>query len=120
MIVSKINEGQFKLIKCAVADCQKALNDMDVKNVGLDKSMLDKYEEFSVQSAIEAMDDMCWCPVPTCGSVAAIESNSGRCQHCDFHFCLDCKQHVHPYKRCLVNRLDLLAEYADQMKVITD
>lgn len=122
MIVTKINEGQIKLIKCAIAGCQQSLNDLDVKNVGLDKSMMEKYEQFSVQSAIEAMDDMCWCPLPTCGSVASIESNdnTGRCQHCDFHFCLDCKQHVHPFKRCLVNRIDLLVEFQDQMKEITD
>eukprot|EP00353_Schmidingerella_taraikaensis_P018928 CAMPEP_0185615270 /NCGR_PEP_ID=MMETSP0436-20130131/35203_1 /TAXON_ID=626734 ORGANISM="Favella taraikaensis, Strain Fe Narragansett Bay" /NCGR_SAMPLE_ID=MMETSP0436 /ASSEMBLY_ACC=CAM_ASM_000390 /LENGTH=46 /DNA_ID= /DNA_START= /DNA_END= /DNA_ORIENTATION= len=46
---------------------------MDIKNVGLDDAMLEKYEQQSLQSAIEDMDDMCWCPIPTCGSVATID-----------------------------------------------
>ena len=68
------------------------------------------------------MDDMCWCPIPTCGSIAVVEKNenSGRCQHCEHHFCLDCKQHVHPFKRCLVHRIDLLAEYADMIADINE
>ena len=68
------------------------------------------------------MDDMCWCPIPTCGSTAVVEreENAGRCQHCEHHFCLDCKQHVHPFKRCLVNRIDLLVEYKDLMQEITE
>ena len=60
--------------------------------------------------------------MPTCGAIAIIEphENAGTCQHCEHHFCLDCKKSVHPGKRCLVNRLDLLAEYADAMAEITE
>lgn len=55
------------------------------------------------------MDDLGWCPLAGCGSLATIEKeyNFGKCQHCDFMFCLDCRERHHPYKRCLVNRLDL-------------
>jgi hypothetical protein len=56
------------------------------------------------------MDDMGWCPV--CGALADLNKgeNSGRCQHCDFYFCLDCKNKVHPYKRCAIHRLDFLMD----------
>ena len=56
------------------------------------------------------MDDLGWCPLPGCGSLAVIEKdgNYGKCQHCEFMFCLDCRERYHPYKRCLINRLDLL------------
>lgn len=55
------------------------------------------------------MDDLGWCPLPSCGSVATLEKdgNYGKCQHCDFMFCLDCKERYHPYKRCLINRIDI-------------
>lgn len=55
------------------------------------------------------MDDLGWCPLPGCGSLATIEKdqNFGKCQHCDFMFCLDCRERYHPYKRCSINRLDL-------------
>jgi len=95
---------------------------MDIKRVGLDKNMLEKYEEFSVQNAIADMDDMGWCPIPTCGSIAMIEvnENSGRCNHCEHHFCIDCKKHVHPGKRCYIHRIDMLVEYAPLMTEITE
>ena len=82
--------------------------------------MLEKYEDQSLQSAVDAMDDMCWCPIPTCGSVATVdhEDNTGRCQHCEHHFCMDCKKHVHPFRRCQVHRLDLLVEYAELIEDI--
>merc|ERR1711966_398257 len=76
----------------------------------LDQSLIDKYEQFSVNNAIAQMDDMGWCPMKGCGSLANIEKaeNSGKCQHCEFYFCLDCKNKVHPFKRCDLNRVDLL------------
>jgi len=55
------------------------------------------------------MEDMGWCPLIGCNSLANVEKaeNTGRCQHCEFLFCLDCKNGAHPYKRCLLNRLDV-------------
>ena len=52
-----------------------------MKNLDLDREMMEKYEQYSVQNAIAAMDDMCWCPIPTCGSIAYIEKeeNTGKC-----------------------------------------
>ena len=81
MVTSKINEGQVSQLRCPNADCQKGLNDLDVKNLDLDREMMEKYEQYSVQNAIAAMDDMCWCPIPTCGSIAYVEKeeNAGKC-----------------------------------------
>ena len=44
MIIEKINSGQIKALKCPVSDCNRPLNDHDIKNVGLDAEMLQKYE----------------------------------------------------------------------------
>lgn len=86
------------------------LNDLDIRNMSLNKELLEKYESLSLSHAIEQMDDLGWCPLPGCGSLANIdkESNQGKCQHCDFTFCLDCKERYHPFKRCLIHRIDLL------------
>ncbi len=55
------------------------------------------------------MDDLGWCPLNGCGSLASLEKDQcfGRCQHCEFTFCLDCKERYHPFKRCILNRLDI-------------
>lgn len=86
------------------------MNDFDIKNLNFDKEILAKYEKLSLDNAIAQMDDMGWCPIPSCNQIANIdkELNKGRCTFCDLQFCLECKQRVHPFKRCAVNRLDLL------------
>jgi hypothetical protein len=112
-VTNKINSGQVSDICCAEASCKKLLNELDMKSLGLNQEMREKYETFSVNNAIANMDDMGWCPNETCGAIAQIEKeeNSGRCQHCDFYFCLDCKNRVHPFKRCDINRVDLMQKY---------
>merc|ERR1712013_570457 len=102
MAVSSIESGKVTMIHCGEMDCRKNLNDLDMRNLGLSKEMREKYDTLCLKNAIEQMDDMCWCPLPTCGAIANVEKddNSGRCQHCEHHFCLDCKEHVHPFKRC--------------------
>ena len=68
------------------------------------------------------MDDMTWCPIPECGSIATVEpgENRGQCQHCEHVFCIDCKRHVHPGKRCYLHRIDLQDEFKDLIRDIND
>ena len=75
-----------------------------------------------MRNAIDKMEDMSWCPIPSCGSIAVVEldENVGRCQHCELRFCLDCKEHAHPFKRCPINRIDLMEKFADQMVEIQE
>lgn len=95
------------------------LNDFDIKNLQFDKETLAKYEKLSLDNAIAQMDDMGWCPIPSCAQIAHIEKelNQGRCTFCDFTFCLDCKERVHPFKRCSINRLDLMASFKDKPEI---
>jgi hypothetical protein len=55
------------------------------------------------------MEDMGWCPLEGCGQIANIDKalNRGKCSFCEFQFCLECKERVHPFKRCPLNRIDL-------------
>jgi len=49
--------------------------------MGLSKADRERYEQLSLNNAIADMDDVGWCPVPGCGSIANIdrEENTGRC-----------------------------------------
>ena len=42
------------------------LNDRDIKNLKLGPKLQTKYEKLSVENAIAQMEDMGWCPLPTC------------------------------------------------------
>lgn len=108
-VVQKIKDGQVAGLVCADAQCKRPINDRDVKAMGLEESLLKQYEQVSLENAISQMDDMGWCPLSSCSQLAHIDrpSNSGTCSFCQFHFCLDCKQHYHPFKRCAILRVDM-------------
>ena len=110
MVVLKIKEGQIAQLTCPHASCKKMLNDRDIKNLSLDQELMKKYEKLSVENAIAQMDDMGWCPLPSCSQLAHIDKdlNMGKCTFCDFRFCLDCNDSYHPGKRCPINRVDLM------------
>jgi hypothetical protein len=41
--------------------------------MGLDVELVEKYEQFSLNNAIAQMDDLGWCPLNGCGSLATLE-----------------------------------------------
>lgn len=96
------------------------MNDRDIKNLKLDAELEKKYETLSVANAIAQMDDMGWCPLAQCSQLAHIDrlQNSGKCTFCDFHFCLDCRDRVHPYKRCKIYRLDISEEFKENETLV--
>lgn len=111
-VIYKINNGQVSQIFCPDAGCRKNLNDLDIQSLNLDRTLLEKYEQFSLSNAIAQMDDLGYCPIVGCGSLGSLatierDKGFGKCQFCDFMFCLECKERYHPYKRCMVYRLDL-------------
>lgn len=121
MITLAIQENKVANLACANLECRKNLNDLDIKGMGLGKELIEKYDNMAFTHAISQMDDLGWCPLSGCGSLATIEKdiNQGRCQHCDFTFCLDCKDRYHPFKRCILNRLDL-GQYLAETEEILD
>jgi hypothetical protein len=44
--------------------------------MGLDATLFEKYEQFSLNNAIAQMDDLGWCPLSGCGSLANIDKES--------------------------------------------
>lgn len=81
LVEFKIKNGEVSQITCAEDKCRKSLNDHDIKRMGLSDELVKKYEKFSLEHAISQMDDIGWCPMPGCKSLANLEKseNTGRC-----------------------------------------
>jgi len=49
--------------------------------MGLSEEIVKEYEKFSLHFAIAQMDDLGWCPLEGCTSIANLErsENTGRC-----------------------------------------
>lgn len=73
MVVQKIKEGNISNLTCAESCCKKPFNDRDIKNLELTQEQMKLYEKLSLDNAIAQMDDMGWCPLPSCGQIAHIE-----------------------------------------------
>lgn len=52
MAILAIKNCQIETLVCADAGCKKHLNDLDIKNMGLDKEYIEKYEQYSLNNAI--------------------------------------------------------------------
>ena len=52
MVTLSLEKGNIDMLICAAPDCKTHLNDLDIKNLGLEKKLLDKYEELSLNNAI--------------------------------------------------------------------
>lgn len=65
-VVQKIQDGQVAKLMCPCSDCKRPLNDRDIKNLNLDSELVKLYEKVSLENAISQMDDMGWCPIPSC------------------------------------------------------
>jgi len=80
-VIHKILEGNVGNILCPESGCGKHLNDWDIRNMQLSDSDKERYDSLSLKNAIAQMDDVGWCPVPNCGSIANIdrEDNTGTC-----------------------------------------
>jgi hypothetical protein len=57
-----------------------------LKSCGLDNELIEKFNVFSINQAIETMEDFGWCPLKECGSPAEIDKvkNFGQCTQCRF------------------------------------
>lgn len=54
----------------------------------------------SLSRAVDTMDDMSWCPTPSCGYAFVKDSNELNCPLCHKAFCLDCRVDMHFGQLC--------------------
>eukprot|EP00347_Sterkiella_histriomuscorum_P009892 403339473 len=98
-----ISNGEIgKLICPAFSGCKTTLNELHLKEIGLDEDQIQKVTVFSINQAVEKMDDFGWCPIPECAAPAQVNrlQNFAQCTQCRFTFCLTCKEKYHFFKQC--------------------
>ena len=97
-----ISRGEIQKLFCPHSGCKTFLNETNLQNIGMEADLIEKLNVFSINQAIDGMDDFGWCPLKECGSPAEIDivKNFGRCTQCGFQFCLTCKGKYHFFKRC--------------------
>lgn len=70
-----------KLVCPNFSGCPSILTESNLKQIGLPQEIIEKFDVYSVSSAIDTMKDFTWCPIKECAQPAEIDlvKNYGRC-----------------------------------------
>lgn len=70
-----------KLICPNFSGCVSFLTESNLRQIGLPLDIIEKFNTYSVSSAIDSMKDFTWCPIPECAQPAELDlvKNYGRC-----------------------------------------
>uniref|UniRef100_A0A3B3W0V2 RBR-type E3 ubiquitin transferase n=1 Tax=Poecilia latipinna TaxID=48699 RepID=A0A3B3W0V2_9TELE len=98
---AQITEGNVRGVTCPQVDCSATPTPAQVKSL-VGEELFHRYDHLLLQSTLDDMPDIMYCPRPTCGSAVLLEKSSpaAMCSVCSFAFCVDCKNTYHGRSKC--------------------
>ncbi|XP_062280595.1 E3 ubiquitin-protein ligase RNF14-like [Scomber scombrus] len=89
----QIKEGNVQGVTCPQADCTATPAPAEIKSL-VGEELFSRYDRLLLQSTLDSMPDVVYCPRRTCGSAVILEkgSNVAICSLCNFVFCVTCKK----------------------------
>lgn len=96
-----IAEGRVHGLCCPETNCESNAMPKQVKEL-VDKSLFERYDTLLLQTSLDKMDDIFYCPRPGCGA-AVIKDETGHlavCSICRFVFCTLCGKANHGVFDC--------------------
>eukprot|EP00794_Sanderia_malayensis_P007348 gene7349-8167_t len=102
----KINEGGVNALLCPNDKCESKANPSQLKQL-VDLETYEKYEKYMLQTTLDCMSDIIYCPRKICQSPAISEDESMCiCPRCSFAFCTLCKRSYHGISPCPISDKD--------------
>ncbi|XP_077390090.1 E3 ubiquitin-protein ligase RNF14-like [Festucalex cinctus] len=102
----RITDGNVRGVSCAQAGCSASPTQAQVASL-VGEELFRRYDRLLLQSALDCMADVMYCPRPSCASPVVLEEASGvaLCSVCGFAFCVSCKKTYHGTGDCRTTRL---------------
>lgn len=99
----QIQSGASKALNCLASKCESQANPSQVKCL-VTPDLYEKYEKFLLQSTLDSMSDIAYCPRPNCQSPVLLETDQtlGLCPQCSLSFCVFCKKTYHGVSPCSI------------------
>ncbi|XP_031573827.1 E3 ubiquitin-protein ligase RNF14-like [Actinia tenebrosa] len=99
----QIQSGASKALNCLASKCESQANPSQVKCL-VTPNLYEKYEKHLLQSTLDSMPDIMYCPRPNCQSPVILETNQtlASCPQCAFSFCVFCKKTYHGVSPCSI------------------
>nr|XP_057929580.1 E3 ubiquitin-protein ligase RNF14-like [Doryrhamphus excisus] len=100
----QITEGNVHSVTCAQAGCTAFPTPAQVKSL-VGEELFSRYDRLLLQSTLDSMADVMYCPRNTCASPVILDkaSNVALCSVCGFAFCVSCKKTYHGTGDCKAN-----------------
>ncbi|XP_076582550.1 E3 ubiquitin-protein ligase RNF14-like [Chaetodon auriga] len=95
----QIKEGNVRGVTCPQADCTATPTPAQVKSL-VGEELFSRYDRLLLQSTLDCMADVVYCPRQSCGSAVIQSSNAAMCSVCGFAFCVLCKKTYHGPEDC--------------------
>uniref|UniRef100_G3NS59 RBR-type E3 ubiquitin transferase n=1 Tax=Gasterosteus aculeatus TaxID=69293 RepID=G3NS59_GASAC len=99
----RITEGNVKGVTCPEADCAATPTPAQVRCL-VGEDLFGRYDRLLLQSTLDCMADVVYCPRRVCGSAVIFESSgaAAQCSVCSFAFCVTCRKNYHGTEQCSV------------------
>ncbi|XP_071403053.1 E3 ubiquitin-protein ligase RNF14-like [Centroberyx affinis] len=98
---AQIEEGNVRGVTCPEADCPATPTPAQVKSL-VGEELFSRYDRLLLQSTLDCMPDVVYCPQRSCGSAVILETGSraALCPACGHAFCVSCRKTYHGVEDC--------------------
>ncbi|XP_047234824.1 E3 ubiquitin-protein ligase RNF14 [Girardinichthys multiradiatus] len=104
----QIRDGNVQCLNCPEPECTSLATPSQVKQL-VDDELFARYDRLLLQSSLDLMADVVYCPRQSCGTAVMVEPDTtmGICSVCQYAFCTLCKLGYHGVSHCKITADDL-------------
>lgn len=104
----QIRDGNVQCLNCPEPKCTSLATQLQVKQL-VDEELFARYDRLLLQSSLDLMADVVYCPRQSCGTAVMVEPDTtmGICSACQYAFCTLCKLGYHGLSNCKITADDL-------------
>lgn len=104
----QIRDGNVQCLNCPEPKCSSLATPLQVKQL-VDEELFARYDRLLLQSTLDLMADVVYCPRQSCGTAVMVEPDTtmGICSACQYAFCTLCKLGYHGVSHCRLRSDDL-------------
>ncbi|XP_072301799.1 E3 ubiquitin-protein ligase RNF14 [Eucyclogobius newberryi] len=97
----QIKDGNVQCLNCPEPKCTSVATPLQVKHL-VGEELFVRYDRLLLQSTLDLMADVVYCPRVSCGTPVMVEPDStmGICSGCQYAFCTLCKMGYHGVSHC--------------------
>ncbi|XP_029030251.1 E3 ubiquitin-protein ligase RNF14 [Betta splendens] len=104
----QIRDGNVQCLNCPELKCTSLATPLQVKLL-VDEELFARYDRLLLQSSLDLMADVVYCPRQSCGTAVMVEPDTtmGICSACQYAFCTLCKLGYHGLSHCKITADEL-------------